>query len=123
MATSPDSGQIRFELNETRERVVLQLPGGPITLGAAEVERLALQLGDLRATMNPGVGPNPTEGSCPALDTPLFAAQITPDQTRVALGVRTPTFGWIALMLDRGQVEGLGKFLSDTAPTMAPRPH
>ena len=123
MATNPETDKIRFDVDAARERVALRMPEGPVTLGAPELERLAQQLGDLRASMTPEVGASPPEGSCPALDKPLFAAQLVPDHSRVALGVRMPTLGWVALMLYRGQVEGLGRYFTEVASKMAPRAH
>lgn len=119
MAAKPASDNIRFQVDAKREHVTLEMTGGRVTLDAAQLERLSQQLGDLRATMTPEVGPSPPGGSCPAIDKPLFAAQLTPDKGRIALGLRMPSHGWVALMLDRPQVEGLGKYFAETAPTMA----
>ena len=121
-AANPASdSSLRFDVDNAREHVTLHVTGGRVTLSAAALERLAQQLGELRASMKPDVGVNPPQGSCPAVDRPIFAAQMTPDHSRIALGVRTPAFGWIAMMLDRVQVEGLAKYFHESAPTMTPR--
>ena len=121
MADPPAPENVRFEFDASREHVTLELGGGRLTLDAVELERLAQHLGQLRASMKPDVAPDPPPDSCPSVDAPRIAVQTTPDGRRAAFGVRTPMFGWLVIMLDRTQVEGLGNHFNAIAPTMAPR--
>lgn len=120
-AANPAPENVHFEYDAKREHITLEMGGGKLVLTAVEIERLAQYLGYLRASMKPEVGQELPAGSCPSIDIPRIAVQVTPDGTRAAFGVRTPVFGWLALLLDRTQVEGLGRHFAEIAPTMAPR--
>lgn len=121
MNANPAPENVRFEYDASREHVTLEMGGGRLTLDAAGLERLAQHLGYLRASMKPEVPTELPAGSCPSIDMPRIAVQVTPDGSRAAFGVRTPVFGWLALMLDRTQVEGLGRHFAEIAPAMKPR--
>ena len=112
---------LEYEFDAAREHVTLDVGGGPLRLSAAEVERLAQFLGFLRASMSPDVGLDVPEGSYPHIDTPRIVAQATQDGLRAAIGIRTPAFGWIAILLDRSQATGLGAHLTSLASTMSVR--
>jgi hypothetical protein len=121
MTGIPAPDEVRFEYDATREHITLDIGGGRLRLTAGDLERLAQHLGYLRASMVPEVAHELPAGSCPSIDVPRLAVQVTPDGSRAAVGVRTPVFGWLAFLLDRTQTEGLGKHLTEIAATMAPR--
>lgn len=121
MATVPAPENVHFEYDATREHITLEMGGGTLRLTAVELEQLAQHLGLLRASMKPEVAQELPTGSCPSIDLPRVAVQVTPDGSRAAFGVRTPVFGWLAFLLDRAQVEGLGKHFTEIAPAMKPR--
>ncbi len=123
MADPSGPEHVRFEFDAAREKVTLELGGSRVELSAAELERLVQHLGQLRASMKPEVPADLPAGSCPSVEAPRIAVQVTPDGKRAAFGVRTPSFGWLVLMLERGQIEGLGAHFAAIAPTMAPRVH
>jgi hypothetical protein len=104
MTGIPAPDEVSFEYDATREHITLDQ-----------------HLGYLRASMVPEVAHELPAGSCPSIDVPRLAVQVTPDGSRAAVGVRTPVFGWLAFLLDRTQTEGLGKHLTEIAATMAPR--
>lgn len=122
MAEHSSPKEFRYEFDATRERLTLELGSDRLELGAVELERLVQSLSALRAQMKPEVTADPP-ASCPSVDAPRIAVQLTPDGQRTAFGVRTPLYGWLVLMLDRTQVEGLGTHLAAIAPQMAPRPN
>lgn len=121
MSANPAPENVSYEYDAKREHITLDIGDGRVTLSAFELERLAQYLGFLRASMKPEVEQELPAGACPSIDMPRIAVQVTPDGSRAAFGVRTPVFGWLALLLDRTQVEGLGKHFAEIAPTMAPR--
>lgn len=123
MSNPKAPGDVHYEFDASREHVTLELGGGRLTLDAVELERLVQHLGQLRASMKPEVPADLPAGSCPSVEAPRIAVQVTPDGKRAAFGVRTPSFGWLVLMLERGQIEGLGAHFAAIAPTMAPRVH
>ena len=123
MSNPKAPGDVHYEFDASREHVTLELGGGRLTLDAVELERLVQHLGQLRASMKPEVPADLPADSCPGVDAPRIAVQVTPDGRRAAFGVRTPSFGWLVLMLERGQIEGLGAHFAAIAPTMAPRVH
>ena len=123
MSNPKAPGDVHYEFDASREHVTLELGGGRLTLDAVELERLVQHLGQLRASMKPEVPADLPADSCPGVDAPRIAVQVTPDGKRAAFGVRTPSFGWLVLMLERGQIEGLGAHFAAIAPTMAPRVH
>jgi hypothetical protein len=111
---------VSYEFDEDRKHVTLTIGGARLRLDAQELETLAEHLGYLRATMTPEVPLDVPPGSCPTVDIPRLAVQTTPDGTRVALGVRSPAFGWLAMLLDRAQTESLGAHLSSLVDAMKP---
>jgi hypothetical protein len=119
MADSLPAG-VTHEFDADREHISLTIGGAQVRLSAHELETLSQHLGYLRASMAPEVPPDVPAGTCPTIDTPRLAVQTTPDGTRTAVGVRTPAFGWIALLLDRTQTEGLGAHLSSLVAGMKP---
>jgi len=121
MSANPAPDHVHYEYDAAREHVTLEMGGGKLTLSAIELERLAQYLGFLRASMKPEVPADLPPGACPSIDSPRIAVQVTSDGSRAAFGVRTPVFGWLALMLDRTQVEGLGRHFAEIAPAMKPR--
>ena len=123
MSNPKAPGDVHYEFDASREHVTLELGGGRLTLDAVELERLVQHLGQLRASMKPEVPADLPADSCPGVDAPRIAVQVTPDGKRAAFGVRTPSFGWLVLMLERGQIEGLGAHFAAIASTMAPRDH
>ena len=123
MSNPKAPGDVHYEFDASREHVTLELGGGRLTLDAVELERLVQHLGQLRASMKPEVPADLPADSCPGVDAPRIAVQVTPDGRRAAFGVRTPSFGWLVLMLERGQIEGLGAHFAAIASTMAPRVH
>ena len=123
MSNPKAPGDVHYEFDASREHVTLELGGGRLTLDAVELERLVQHLGQLRASMKPEVPADLPADSCPGVDAPRIAVQVTPDGKRAAFGVRTPSFGWLVLMLERGQIEGLGAHFAAIASTMAPRVH
>ena len=119
-AIPPPAG-VDHEFDATRQHVTLTIGNARVTLAAHDLEILAQHLGYLRASMVPEVPHELPVGSCPMIDVPRIAVQVTPDGLRTAFGVRTPAFGWLAFLLDRGQTEGLGAHLSSLAPSMTIR--
>ncbi|MEO8487073.1 MAG: hypothetical protein ABI585_12140 [Betaproteobacteria bacterium] len=119
--TNPPPDDVRYEYDATREHLSLNVGGGHLRLSAVELERLVQFLAYLRAAMAPEVEHELPQGACPSIDAPRLAVQLTPDGLRTAIGVRTPAFGWIALLLDRAQTEGVGAHLTALAPTMSVR--
>ena len=117
MAESLPAG-VTHEFDADRKHVSLTIGGARVRLTAHELETLSQHLGYLRASMSPEVPLDVPAGSCPTIDLPRLAVQSTPDGTRAAVGVRTPAFGWIALLLDRSQTEGLGAHLSSLVDAM-----
>jgi len=112
---------VRVHVNTLEAEWVSRITGiARCDLTAHELETLSQHLGYLRASMAPEVPADVPAGSCPTIDIPRLAVQTTPDGTRTAIGVRTPAFGWIALLLDRSQTEGLGAHLSSLVATMKP---
>ena len=118
--SNPLPAGVAHEFDAGHEHVSLTIGGARVRLSASELETLSQHLGYLRAAMVPEVPPDVPAGSCPTIDKPRLAVQATPDGTRTALGVRTPAFGWIALLLDRSQTEGLGAHLSSLVAAMKP---
>ena len=119
MADSLPAG-VTHEFDADRKHVSLTIGGASVRLDAHELETLSQHLGYLRAAMAPEVPPDVPAGTCPTIDVPRLAVQTTPDGTRTALGVRTPAFGWLALLLDRSQTEGLGAHLTSLVANMKP---
>jgi hypothetical protein len=118
--SNPLPAGVDHEFDADHEHVSLTIGGARVRLSAHELETLSQHLGYLRASMVPEVPLDVPAGSCPTIDIPRLAVQSTPDGTRTAVGVRTPAFGWIALLLDRAQTEGLGAHLTTLAAAMKP---
>ena len=118
--STPLPAGVAHEFDADRKHVSLTIGGARVRLAAHELEILAQHLGYLRASMAPEVPLDVPAGSCPTIDMPRLAVQSTPDGSRTALGVRTPAFGWLALLLDRSQTEGLGAHLSSLVEAMKP---
>jgi hypothetical protein len=118
--SNPIPAGVAHEYDAHHEHVSLTIGGATVRLSAHELEILAQHLGYLRASMSPEVPLDVPAGSCPTIDTPRLAVQTTPDGTRTALGVRTPAFGWVAMLLDRSQTEGLGAHLTSLVDAMKP---
>src|SRR6187455_3188375 len=116
--TDSTPATVDYEFDAERKYVVLTIGGARLRLDARELETLAQHLAYLRASMLPEVPHEVPAGSCPTIDIPRLAVQTTPDGMRTALGVRTPAFGWLALLLDRSQTEGLGAHLSSLVESM-----
>src|SRR5689334_4137964 len=108
------------EFDADRTHVTLSINGTRLRLDAHAVEILAQHLGYLRASMIPAVPLDVPAGECPTVDIPRLAVQATPDGSRIAVGVRTPAFGWLALLLDRSQTLGLGAHLTSAVEGMKP---
>jgi hypothetical protein len=117
---SPFPDGTKYDFDADRTHVTLTIKGTRLDLDTREMEVLAQHLGYLRAAMQPEVPLDVPAGECPTIDIPRLALQATPDGTRIAMGVRTPAFGWIALLLDRSQAEGLGAHLTSAAASMKP---
>jgi len=92
----------------------------PVTLDAAEVERLIAQLAKFRKTMTPEVPRKPPDGTLdPGEVDPIVGVQPFPDY--MVMMIRHPGIGWLPLFLPEGSAQELGRFLLQPVPTTTTR--